>query len=109
MARGPKPAHPIFLTPEQYGELRHIARLRESASHTRVVRAKIVVLAYEHPDWDNGAISRKVGCTDRTVRMWRHRWNEVASLQEAPRPGGPRLFSLSPAGPDHRVGLHAAG
>ena len=106
MARGPKPAHAISLTQEQYGELQHITRLRESAGHTQVVRAKIVVLAYEHPDWDNGTISRKVGCTDRTVRMWRRRWEEVASIQEAPRPGGPRFFSLSPARPNHRACLH---
>lgn len=109
MARGPKPAHTISLTQAQHGELQHIARLRERAGHAQVVRAKIVVLASEHPEWDNGTISRKVGCTDRTVRMWRRRWREVASIQEASRPGGPRFFSLRPARPDHGAGMHPSG
>lgn len=108
MARGPKPTCEISLTSKAYAELKHLSRLREKASHCQVVRAKIILLAYEHPDWDNVSIARKVGCTDRTVRQWRHRWKEVASIKEAPRPGVPRFFSLNPKSANHSSGLHTA-
>jgi transposase-like protein len=71
-----------------------------------VVRAKILLLAYEHPDWSNAAIARAVGCTDRTVRKWRGRSRAGPALQDAPRPGGPRFFPLSGAGAGNRVGLY---
>jgi hypothetical protein len=61
MARGPEPAHPVRLTSEEYSRLQHISRLRK-APHGEVVRAKILVAAYEHPDWDNQTISRHAGC-----------------------------------------------
>jgi transposase-like protein len=43
-----------------------------------VVRAKTLLLAYEHPDWSNAPIARAVGCTDRTVRKWRRRTSSSA-------------------------------
>ena len=108
MARGPRPQHAVRLTAEEYARLQHVARLRK-APHAQVVRAKILVLAYEHPDWDNSTIARKCGCDVSTVRKWRATSREGPCLEEAPRPGGPRLFSLSPAGPDHRTGVYASG
>jgi Homeodomain-like domain len=71
-----------------------------------VVRAKILLLAYEHPDWINAAIAQAVGCTDRTVRKWRERNRAGPAVQDAPRPGGPRFFPLSGAGAGNRVGLY---
>lgn len=109
MHRGPEPKHVISLTEREYGELQRVARSWARVSHAEVVRAKIVLLAYEHPEWDNGAIARQVGCTDRTVRTWRRRWKEVATLHDAPRSGAPRFFSLSPESPNHGVGLHPSG
>jgi hypothetical protein len=108
MATGPKPKHVICLSAKAYVDLKHLARLRETATHAQVVRAKIVLLAYEHPDWANATIAHKVGCTDWTVRKWRRRWKEVASIKEAPRSGAPRLFSLNPTSAGHGVGLHSA-
>ena len=108
MARGPKPHHTVRLTATEYVQLRHVARLRK-APHARVVRAKILVLAYEHPDWDHGTIARKVGCDISTVRKWRAASREGPRLEEAPRSGAPRFFSLRPARPDYRAGLHASG
>ena len=108
MARGPNPQHVISLTAQEHAELKRLTRLWETASYAQVVRAKIVLLAYEHPNWDNATIARKVGCTDRTVRHWRRRWRDVASLREAARPGAPRFFSLCPTSPDHRPRLHAS-
>lgn len=109
MRRGPKPAHAIVLVDQERGELQHVARSWARVSHAEVVRAKIVLLAHDHPGWDNGTIARTVGCTARTVRTWRRRWKEVATLNDAFRPGAPRIFSLCPAGPDHRAGLYASG
>jgi hypothetical protein len=67
LRRGPKPRHKIALTAPEYQTLKRLARLR-TAPHAEVVRAKILLLAYEHPDWSNTAIASAVGCTDRTVR-----------------------------------------
>src|SRR5262249_37548337 len=53
-------------------------------------------------------IARAVGCTDWTVRKWRRRSRAGPTLQDAPRPGGPRFFPLSGPGAGHRVGLHPA-
>lgn len=107
MARGPKPHHVVRLAAEEYARLQHLARLRK-APHFQVVRAKILVLAYEHPAWDNATIARKVGCDVSTVRKWRAASRDGPVLAEAPRPGAPRFFSLDRPRPDHRAGLHAA-
>jgi hypothetical protein len=106
-ARGPKPQRRVRLTAPEYRELKRITRLR-TAPHAEVVRAKILVLAYEHPDWTNTAIARTVGCTDRTVRKWRRRSRAGPALKEAPRPGGPRFFPLRGSGASDRARLHIA-
>jgi len=93
MPRGPKPTHKVTLTAKEYAELKHIARLR-TAPYAEVVRAKVIVTAYEHPDWTNQQIARAIGCTFRTVRKWRQRWRSKGSLVDSERPGGPRFFSL---------------
>ena len=64
--RGPKPRHKVALTAPEYRELQRLTR-RRTAPYAAVVRAKILLLAYEHPDWSNATIARAVGCTDRTV------------------------------------------
>jgi hypothetical protein len=105
--RGPRPQRRIRLTAPEYKELQRITRLR-TAPYAEVVRAKILLLAYEHPDWTNTAIARTVGCTDRTVRKWRSRSRAGPALKEAPRPGGPRLFPLRGPGTSDRPRLHAS-
>src|SRR4029453_7488722 len=105
--RGPKPQHTVALTAPEYRELQRLAR-RRTAFYAEVVRAKILLLAYEHPDWSNAAIARAVGCTDRTVRKWRRRSRAGPALQDAPRPGGPRFFPLRPPSASDRPRVHAA-
>lgn len=107
MARGPKPQHVVRLTAQEYAQLQHVARLRK-APHAQVVRAKLLVLAYEHPEWDNATIARKAGCVVSTVRKWRAASAREPVVDEAPRPGAPRFFSLHCARPTHRIGLHTA-
>ena len=104
--RGPKPQRRIRLTAPEYTELKRITRLR-TAPYAEVVRAKILLLAYEHPDWTNTAIARAVGCTDRTVRKWRSRSRTGPALNEAPLPGGPRFFPLRNSRASNRPRLHA--
>ena len=108
MPRGPQPAEPISLTLEELTELQRLSRLRETASHGRVIRAKIIRTAYEHPDWNNAQIARRLGTTVGTVQKWRKRWRTTRTLAEAQRPGAPRLFSLNHQSPDHGPRLHVA-
>lgn len=105
--RGPKPQRRIRLTAPEYRELQRISRLR-GAPYAEVVRARILLRAYEHPDWSNVTIARAVGCTDRTVRKWRSRSRAAPAYQEAPRSGGPRFFSLRDPRPRHRPRVHVA-
>jgi len=108
MPRGPKPAEPVSLTLEELKELQRLSRRRETASHGRVMRAKILLTAYEHPEWNNAQIARKLGTTMGTVQKWRKRWRTTRSVAEAQRPGAPRFFSLNGPSPDHRPRLYAA-
>ena len=90
--RGPKPKYKIELTTEEEQELRRLANSRKSP-HGKVVRARLVLAAYDHADWSNQQIAREVGCTDRTVRKWRRRWAKRRSIEDLPRPGAPRRLS----------------
>ena len=72
MLRGPKPAYPIRLTPAQLEDLCRIARLRK-APYEEVLRAKILLLSWEHLDWSKTAIAQKLGTTPWTVWKWRKR------------------------------------
>ena len=89
---GPRPKYPIELRNEEETSLERLIKARHSAQGA-VIRAKIILLAYRQPDWNNQQIAQKVGCRDRTVRKWRKRWFESHSLADLPRPGAPRRFS----------------
>lgn len=90
--RGPNPKYPIKLTTEQEQQLRQLDKSRKAAQG-QVVRARIILNAHDHPEWSNQQIGQQVGCSDRTVRKWRKRWVETASLTDLPRSGAPRRFS----------------
>jgi len=90
--RGPKPKYPVELTPEEERKLRRLVNSRK-APQGLVMRARILLAAYDHPEWTNRQIAQEVGCTDRTVRKWRKRWAERRSIEDLPRPGAPRRFS----------------
>lgn len=90
--RGPKPQYPIQLTTEEERAVRQLAHSRKSP-HGQVVRARILLAAHDHPEWNNQRIATTVGCATRTVWKWRRRWTETKSLTDLPRPGAPRRFS----------------
>ena len=89
--RGPKPKYLIQLFDNQIAELRQLINSRK-APQGKVMRAKIILAAHEHPEWSNQEIARQVGCTDRAVRKWRHRWCETHNLDDLPRSGAPKRF-----------------
>lgn len=91
--KGPKPKYKIQLLDNEITELRKLVRSHNSPQ-VKVIRAWIVLDAHEHPEWSNQQIAAQAGCTDRAVRKWRRRWNESKSLDDLPRPGAPKRFSL---------------
>jgi len=102
--RGPKPHYPIRLRDETVAHLR--ARIRaHSTPQVQVLRARIILTAFEQPDWSNEQIAQTLRTSDRMVRKWRRRWVETQSLEDAPRSGAPRRFSPYAAGAGQCVGL----
>jgi len=89
---GPKPKNPIVLTAEEEQALRRLVAARKTPQG-QALRARILLTAHEHPDWNNHQIARALGCSHRTVRKWRQRWVEGKSIEDLPRPGAPRRFS----------------
>jgi DNA-directed RNA polymerase specialized sigma24 family protein len=89
---GPKPENPIELKTEEEHALRRLAS-SWTVSYGQVLRARMVLAAYDHPDWSNHRIGQALGCSYRTVRKWRQRWSETRGMEDLPRPGAPRHFS----------------
>lgn len=105
--RGPKPKYSIDLTPEEEHALRKLANAH-TAPYVKVVRARILLAAYDHPEWSNRQIAEEAGCTRRNVRKWRRRWVERRSVEDLPRPGAPRRFSPSGESPGDGPGMQSA-
>lgn len=90
--RGPDPLRPIDLTQEQEAELTKLS-LKTTAPFAQVRRAKILLLAHQHKQYNNQHIADALHCGVSTVRKWRKRWTETKKLTDAPRSGAPRHFS----------------
>ena len=89
---GPLPKYPLQLTPEQEVHLQHLSTCY-TAPFAEVQRARILLLAYQHPTWGNAEIARRVGCCVNTVKRWRQRWQMTDCLHDTPRPGRQRTFT----------------
>jgi hypothetical protein len=89
---GPLPKYPIQLTPEQEVHLQHLSTCY-TAPCAEVQRARILLLAHQHPTWGNAEIARRGGCCVNTVKRWRQRWQVTDRLHETARPGRQRLFT----------------
>ena len=85
---GPLPKYPIQLTPEQKGHLQQRSRCY-TAPFAEVQRARMLLLAHQHPTWRNVEIARQVGCCVQTVKRWRQRWHVTDCQHDAPRTGTP--------------------
>lgn len=88
----PLPKYPIQLTLEQERHLQHLSTCY-TAPFAEVQRARILLLAHQHPTWCNAEIARRVGCCVNTVKHWRQRWQQTASVHDAPRAGTHRTFT----------------
>jgi len=64
--QGPEPKYSIDLSTEEERALRKLANAR-TAPHAKVVRVRILVGAYDHPERSNRQIADESGCTRRTV------------------------------------------
>lgn len=82
----------LFFSDDKLKELR---RLSESymEPYAEVVRARILLLCHDHPDWSNQRIAAEAGCARPTVTKFRHRWASEGSLKSHPRLGAPRKYS----------------
>ena len=89
---GPLPKYEVKLTAEQETRLQQLSTCY-TAPFAEVQRARILLLAHQHPDWRNAEIARTVGCSVETVKLWRRRWQSTDRVQDAPRAGRPRTFT----------------
>jgi hypothetical protein len=85
---GPRPQYEMTLTPEQEARLPQLSPCSR-APFALVQRAQMVLLAHQHPQWQNAEIARRVGCSVSRVKRWRQRWQTTHGLRDAPR-AGPR-------------------
>jgi hypothetical protein len=92
---GPKPKYAIVLTTEATEQEQTFRRLltARKAPQGKVFRARILLAAFDHPDWSNQQIAQEAGTVDRVVRFWRRRWSQTQSIDDLPRSGRPRIFS----------------
>jgi transposase len=88
---GRKHKYCIYLTEEQLSALKRLS-VSYMAPYAEVMRARIILLSYEHPEWSIRRIADQVGCRRSTVTKFRHRWIFEGSLENRPRPGAPRKY-----------------
>ena len=107
MARGSISPFEIVLTAEERRELERRARAYTD-SYSRVVRAKIVLLAAE--GLANVEIAARLDTSPQVVHRWRKRFyqHRLKGLEDLARSGRPRVFSPLGQRRDQGVGLRAA-
>lgn len=88
---GPRPQYTIALNDTQVAALTHLS-VSYTAAFAHVQRARMLLLAHEHPDWQNHDIAQTVGCCVATVKVWRQRWQREGMIKDRPRRGAPRKF-----------------
>lgn len=88
---GLQPQYPVCLDEKHRQQCQQILR-RHCSEQRHVLRAQIALLA--EAGWPNTQIAQAVGCTLPMVQKWRKRWAlQGFSLEDALRPGRPRVFS----------------
>jgi transposase len=89
----PVDAQYLWLRGSERRQLQRLVR-RHTAEQRQVLRARIIL--YAALGLDNLFIARKLACDPKTVRKWRCRFvrDRLAGLEDAPRSGRPRSFSV---------------
>ena len=81
--------------PDFYARAAGVLDLYAGIWHGKAVRARLALLLAENPTIPNPEAARLLGVHENTIRNWRKRWaTEGWCLDDRPRPGRPRLFSL---------------
>jgi len=91
---GPRPKYAITLTPEQEARLQQLSACY-MAPFATVQRAQIVLLAGQgRPARE---IADRVGCAERTVKLWRSRYEQqgLEGLRDRPKAGRPLTHGAS--------------
>ena len=91
---------PLYRPTFSAGQLREAAALvrRRQVPHGKAVRARLVRLLAENPTIPNPEAARLLGVHENTIRNWRKRWaTQGWTLEDRPRCGRPRVFSLARA------------
>ena len=73
----------------QAARLRQLSR-SSTAPLAEVQRARILLLAHQHPDGQNQRMAPAVGCCVATGQVWRQRWQQEGVVADRPRGGAPR-------------------
>ena len=89
---GRKHSYCLFFSQEQLRELKELSA-SYMAPYIEVLRARLLLLAHDHPDWSNRRLAEQIGCARATVTKFRHRWAFEGSLKNHSRPGAPRKYS----------------
>jgi transposase len=88
---GPRPKYTVTLTETPAARLRQLSR-SDTAPCAEVQRARLLLLAHQHPEWQNQRMAQAVGGCVATVPVWRQRWQQEGVVAERPRRGAPREF-----------------
>lgn len=85
---GPKPKYVIQLTEQQYKDLKHLS-LSHMAPWAEVQRARILLFAYDYPDWSNHKIMQVIEPQLLLFRMVPVlRLSDLMLFIEKPEPAG---------------------
>jgi hypothetical protein len=63
---GRKHSYCIYLDERERKELRHLS-MSHTSPHAEVVRARVLLLSNEHPEWTSEQIAEQAGCQRPTV------------------------------------------
>ena len=88
---GPRPKCRVAVNETQVAALTRLSGCYP-APCAQVQRARVRLLAHQHPAWQNRPIAQEVGCCGDTVRVGRQRWQTAVGLADRPRAGAPRTF-----------------
>jgi transposase len=91
---GPNHVYCIYINKEERSALKHLS-LSYMEPYIEMLRARILLLSLEHPEWSIKQIADKLGCGLSMVKKFRHRWVYEGSLKNHPRPGAPRRYQAT--------------
>jgi hypothetical protein len=80
---GPRPKYVIEFTTPQVAALTQVSA-SDTAPFAHVQRARILLLAYQRPDWNNHQSAQGVASCVETMRVWRPRRPQEPTQADRP-------------------------